>query len=148
VTVQLTRAATGGTSAVHAPLQAGVWRGTVVSVAATGVAARVRGAVYEFGLAPASRVYRNGRRSSSAALQPGDTITVTTNGAGLVTLLRAASSAAPASPAATTASTETAGVIAVVAALLVLVLLLLPVLVGLLRRHRARQTGVGDAGSD
>jgi hypothetical protein len=39
-------------------------------------------------------------------------------------------------------------VIAVVAALLLLVLLLLPVLVGLLRRHRARKTGMGDAGSD
>jgi hypothetical protein len=39
-------------------------------------------------------------------------------------------------------------VIAVVAALLLLALLLLPVLVGLLRRHRARQTGMGDAGSD
>jgi len=148
VTVRLVRAATGGTSAVHAPVQAGVWRGTVVSVAASGVAARVRGAVYDFGLAPASRVYRNGRRSSLAALQPGDMITVTTNGAGLATLLRAARSAAPASPAVTTTTTETAGVIAVVAALLVLVLLLLPVLVGLLRRHRARQAGMGDAGSD
>ena len=148
VTVRLVRAATGGTSAVHAPVQAGVWRGTVVSVAATGVAARVRGAVYDFGLAPASRVYRNGRRRSIAALQPGDTITVTTNGAGLATLLRAVSSAAAARSAAATAPTETAGVIAVVAALLVLVLLLVPVLVGLLRRHRARQTGMGDAGSD
>jgi hypothetical protein len=128
-------------------LHAGVWRGTVVSVAATGVAVRVHGAVYDVGLAPASRVYRNSRRSSMAALQPGDTITVTTNGAGLATLLRAAGSAAPASRAAT-ATTETAGVIAVVAALLLLVLLLLPVLVGLLRRHRARQTGMGDAGSD
>jgi uncharacterized protein YpuA (DUF1002 family) len=148
VTVRLVRAARGGTSAVHAPVQAGVWHGTVVSVAATGVAARVGGAVYDVGLAPASRVYRNGRRSSIAALQPGDTITVTTNGAGLATLLRAAGSAAPASPAATTATTETAGVIAVLAALLVLVLLLLPVLVGLLRRRRARQTGTGVAGSD
>jgi uncharacterized protein YpuA (DUF1002 family) len=148
VTVRLVRTAPRGTFAVHAPVQAGVWRGTVVSVAATAVAARVRGAVYDFGLAPASRVYRNGRRSRIAALQPGDTITVTTNGAGLATLLRAASSAAPARSAATTATTETAGVIAVVATLLLLVLLLLPVLVGLLRRHRARQTGMADAGSD
>jgi uncharacterized protein YpuA (DUF1002 family) len=147
VTVRLVRAAPGGTFAAHAPLRAGDWRGTVVSVAATGVAVRVHGAVYDVGLAPASRVYRNSRRSSMAALQPGDTITVTTNGAGLATLLRAAGSAAPASRAAT-ATTETAGVIAVVAALLLLVLLLLPVLVGLLRRHRARQTGMGDAGSD
>jgi hypothetical protein len=129
-------------------VQAGVWRGTVVSVAATGVTVRVRGAVYDVGLSPASRVYRNGRRSSIAALQPGDTITVTTNGAGLATFLRAASSAAPAGPAATTATTETAGVNDVVAALLLLVLLLLPVLVGLLRRHRAHKTGMGDAGSD
>ena len=45
-------------------------------------------------------------------------------------------------------TTETAGVIAVVAALLLLVLLLLPVLVGLLRRHCARQSGMGNAGSD
>jgi uncharacterized protein YpuA (DUF1002 family) len=148
VTVRLVRPAPGGTSAVHVPVQAGVWRGTVVSVAATGVAARVRGAVVDFGLAPASRVYRNGRRSSIAALQPGDTITVTTNGAGLATLLRAASTAAPAGPAATTATTKTAGGIAVVAALLLLVLLLLPVLVGLLRRHRSHTTGMGDAGSD
>jgi hypothetical protein len=36
----------------------------------------------------------------------------------------------------------------VVAALLLLVLLLVPVLVGLLRRHRAHKTGMGDAGSD
>jgi uncharacterized protein YpuA (DUF1002 family) len=147
VTVRLVRTAPRGTFAVHAPVQAGVWHGTVVRVAATAVAARVRGAVVAFGLAPASRVYRNGRRSSIAALQPRDTITVTTNGAGLATLLRAASSAAPAGPAAT-ATTETAGVSAVVAALLLLVLLLVPVLVGLLRRHRARRTGLGDAGSD
>jgi antitoxin (DNA-binding transcriptional repressor) of toxin-antitoxin stability system len=147
VTVRLVRAATGGTSAVHVPVHAGVWRGTVVSVAATGVAARVGSAVYDFGLSPASRVYRNGRRSSIAALQPGDTITVTTNGARLATLVTAASSAAPASPA-TAATTQTAGLTAVVAALLLLVLVLLPVLVGLLRRHRTRQTGMGDAGSD
>jgi uncharacterized protein YpuA (DUF1002 family) len=147
VTVRLVRAAPGGTSAVHGPVQAGVWRGTVVSVAATRVAVRVRGAVYNVGLSPASRVYRNGRRSSMAALQPGDTITVTTNGAGLATLLRAVDSTAPAGPAAT-ATTETAGVNDVVAALLLLVLLLLPVLVGLLRRHRAHKTGMGDAGSD
>jgi hypothetical protein len=82
-----------------------------------------------------------------AALQPGDTITVTTNGAGLATLLRAVDSTASAGPAAT-APTETAGVNDVVAALLLLVLLLVPVLVGLLRRHRAHKTGMGDAGSD
>jgi uncharacterized protein YpuA (DUF1002 family) len=148
VTVRLVRAVTGGTSAVHAPVPAGVWRGTVVSVAASGVVVRIRSAVVDVGLSPASRVYRNGRRSSIAALQPGDTITLTTNGAALATLLRAASSAAPAGPAATTATTETAGAIAVVAALLLLMLLLLPVLVGLLRRHRAHKTGMGDAGSD
>ena len=148
VTVRRLRPAPGGASTVHAPVQAGVWHGTVVSVAATGVTMRVGGAVYDVGLSPASRVYRNGRRSSIAALQPGDTITVTTNGAGLATVLKAARPAAPAGPAATSATTETAGVSAVGAALLLLVLLLLPVLVGLLRRRRARQTGMGDAGSD
>src|SRR5207244_12990470 len=119
-----------------------------VGVAATAVTARVQGAVHDFGLDPASRVYRNGRSSSSAALQPGDTITVTTNGAGLATLVRAASSTASTSPMATTTTTETAGLTTVVAALLLLVLLLLPLLVGLLRRHRARQADMGDAGSD
>jgi hypothetical protein len=148
VVVRLVRAATGGTSAVQVPVRAGVWRGTVVSVAATGVAVRVGGAVYDVGLAPASRVSRNGRSSSIAALQPGDTITVTTNGAGLATLVTAASSASPAGPAGTTATTQTAELTAVVAALLLLALVLLPVLVGLMRRHRARQTGLGDAGSD
>jgi uncharacterized protein YpuA (DUF1002 family) len=148
VTVRLVGGATGGTSAIHAPVQAGIWRGTVVSVAATGVAVRIHGTVHDFGLAPASRVYRNGRGSSIAALQPGDTITVTTNGARLATLVRAASSVDPASLMATTATTETAGLTAVVAALLLLVLLLFPVLVGLLRRHRARQTDMDDAGPD
>jgi hypothetical protein len=148
VVVRLVRAATEGTSAVHAPARAGIWRGTVVRVAATGLAVRVGGAVYDVGLAPASLVYRNGRSSSIAALQPGDTITVTTNGAGLATFVTAASSASLAGLAATTASTQTAELTAVVAALLLLVLVLLPVLVGLLRHHRARQTGLGDAGSD
>jgi hypothetical protein len=129
-------------------VQAGVWHGTVVSVAATATTARIRGAVVNFGLAPASRVYRNRRCSGIAALQPGDTITLTTNGPGLATLLRAASSAAPARSAATTATTGKAEVSAVVAALLLLVLLLLPVLVGLLRHHRAHKTGMGNAGSD
>jgi hypothetical protein len=125
-----------------------VWRGTVVSVAATGVAVRVHGTVHDFGLAPALRVYRNGRGRSIAALQPGDTITITANGAGLATLMRTASSVDPASLMATAATTETAGLTAVVAALLLLVLLLFPVLVGLLRRHRARQTDMDDAGPD
>jgi uncharacterized protein YpuA (DUF1002 family) len=148
VVVRLAAGATGGTSPVQAPVRAGAWRGTVVRVTTTGIAVRVGGVVHDVGLAPASRVYHNGRSSSIAALQPGDTITLTTNGAGLATLVAAASSPAPAGLAATTATTQTAQLAAVVAALLLLVLVLLPVLVGLLRRHRARQTGMGDAGSD
>jgi hypothetical protein len=122
--------------------RAGAWRGVVMVAGSRDLTARLAGGARTYTLAPGAQVYRNGQLSSPAALRPGDAITITTNAAGLATLVRASSPASAAAPPAPATPAINAGSIALLAVLVLLALLLTPFLVGWLRR---RQTQAGMA---
>lgn len=128
--------------------RAGVWRGTVTSAGEARVAAQLRGGVRVFQPARELLIYRNGERSSLAALQPGDAVTVTTDAAGLAAVVQAANRGAPPAAAPVAHGASAPAIVDALAGLVVLALILVPVLVALLRR---RQTGLpmpaGSAGT-
>lgn len=133
--------------ASHAPSRAGVWRGAVTFAAAARFSARLRGGVRIFHPAPAMLVYRNGERGSPGALQRGDAVTVTTNAAGLATIVQAAG-ATPRTATATTDHTTSAPAAAIVLAVVVVLALVgLPVLVALWRRRQVELAPRAHAGT-
>ncbi len=98
-------------SSVSAPARpgAGVGTGTahgqvvrgVIAATAGGAAITVRrpDGPHTYHPSAATRVYRNGARSSASAIRPGDTVTVTTDPSGAVTRIDAVSGRHPARPA-------------------------------------------------
>lgn len=124
---------------------AGAWHGIVTAAGARGLTARLAGGPRTYTLAPAMQVYRNGQLSSVAALRAGDAVTVTTNAAGVATLVQASG---PAVVAPVAAPAINAGAIAGLALLVLLALLLIPFLVGWLRRRTpARRRAARRAGA-
>lgn len=117
--------------------RAGAWHG-VVTAGGHNLTARLAGGPRTYTLAPGMQVYRNGQLSSPAALHAGDAVTVTTNAAGVATLVQASG---PAVVAPAAAPSINAGAIAGLALLVLLALLLIPFLVGWLRRRRTQARG-------
>ena len=145
----LSRPAVGGSGALrrsstrHAAPLAGTWRGTVVAVSTTGIAARLADGVHRYLPSDHLAVFRDGAKTSLPALHSGDAVTVTTNSSGLAILVRADGVPAarrPASPAAPSEVRASNGpnvvAIAIIAAVILLALLLVPVVVAMLRRRR------------
>ena len=121
--------------------RAGAWRGVVTAAGSRDLTARLAGGARTYALAPGAQVYRNGQFSSPAALRPGDAITITTNAAGLATLVQA-SRPAQCSSASAPATRAQRRLDRPAGLLVLLALLLTPFLVGWLRRRQAHAAGM------
>ncbi len=118
--------------------RAGLWRGHVIAAGRGTVTVRERRGTRSYRVVPGLPVDRNGRRSTLAALQPADSITVTTNAAGAVTRIDARADAPPARIGAPPVAESVLSTVLTAAALLVFLLLVIPLIVAKLRRHAAR----------